>query len=607
MKRAMFLFTSMILCATSAIQARADGIPGTMNFRNVTGTNVVQTTAETANNEKHVEIGDFDEDGDLDAVIAVAYGDFGNKRNKLYENIDGVMTEITASGVIPGFNITKVSRSAFFRDFTMDGHLDIWIINDQNSHNDQLFRSVWSGGSFVSFVEENNRIPSGGNTGAACSGWSADFNQDGSPDVYCGNYPNTSQDRLYFNTGVGFFNDVTNTHVVSSFDYVVDVNGADLNGDGKLDLLVSEHGGSPNRIYYNDLNGAGSEVGDFRYTGSQQTLANPTTNENSMDTADFDNDCDQDIYWSNHTGTGGDRILINTGNDASNKATFITLNILPPSVMNSVSRKVDVADFNGDGRIDAFVARETGAGRPTILRNVTVANHMQFIDWTPASAFPVGNTHTGWQAALFDSDGDGDDDIFLGGWVGEHLFENIGITGSAEGKLGGILPPLYNTSPIAVVGSVEAGASDEFVTSENINSSSFISVVLNGPDDYELQVVRTSDNLVLGTSDRGGAGVEEALQVTITATGTYRIVVNGIAAGCNSPFDLNDDCTVNTVDLLALFASWGPSEACNPGPPDFNEDGIVNTVDLLMLFANWGPVSTDAGDYVLEILARTGP
>ena len=34
------------------------------------------------------------------------------------------------------------------------------------------------------------------------------------------------------------------------------------------------------------------------------------------------------------------------------------------------------------------------------------------------------------------------------------------------------------------------------------------------------------------------------------------------------------------------FAVWGT----NPhGPPDFDGDGTVNTVDLLILFANWGP------------------
>ena len=52
------------------------------------------------------------------------------------------------------------------------------------------------------------------------------------------------------------------------------------------------------------------------------------------------------------------------------------------------------------------------------------------------------------------------------------------------------------------------------------------------------------------------------------------------------PWDLDNDNTVSTADLLSLFAHWGT----NPGgPPDFNEDGIVNTTDLLILFANWGP------------------
>ena len=176
-------------------------------------------------------------------------------------------------------------RRVHFRDFDMDGHLDIWIINDQNSNNDQFFRGNWIDGSFDSFVQENFRIPGGANTGAACSGWSADFDQDGFPDVYCGNYPNSAQDRIYFNNGAGVFTDMTGSHVPSSGDYVVDVNGADLNGDGKLDLLVSEHGGNQNRIYYNDLNGAGSGIGDFKYSGSQQNLGSQAPNENSKPTA----------------------------------------------------------------------------------------------------------------------------------------------------------------------------------------------------------------------------------------------------------------------------------------------------------------------------------
>ena len=50
------------------------------------------------------------------------------------------------------------------------------------------------------------------------------------------------------------------------------------------------------------------------------------------------------------------------------------------------------------------------------------------------------------------------------------------------------------------------------------------------------------------------------------------------------PWDLDGNGTVNTSDLLALFAQWGTD-----GPADFDGSGVVNTVDLLILFANWGP------------------
>jgi len=53
----------------------------------------------------------------------------------------------------------------------------------------------------------------------------------------------------------------------------------------------------------------------------------------------------------------------------------------------------------------------------------------------------------------------------------------------------------------------------------------------------------------------------------------------------NCPWDLTGDCIVNTLDLLALFAQWGPGTNL---PADFNGDGTVNTTDLLALFANWG-------------------
>jgi hypothetical protein len=57
--------------------------------------------------------------------------------------------------------------------------------------------------------------------------------------------------------------------------------------------------------------------------------------------------------------------------------------------------------------------------------------------------------------------------------------------------------------------------------------------------------------------------------------------------GVECPEDINEDGTVDVLDLLALLAAWG-----NPGgPEDVNEDGIVDVLDLLQLLAAWGPCS----------------
>ena len=595
MSRLKLIMALLVPAAGTAVLA--DGLPGTMNFRNQTASRVNQTTAEQNDNEKHVEVGDFDEDGDLDVVIAVAYSDFGAHRNKVYRNDAGVMNE--DASIVPGFGSNKVSRVAFLRDFDMDGHLDIWIINDSNSNLDQMFTGDWTGGVFNDFDEVFNRVVSGGtmSTGAACSGWAADFDQNGFPDVYCGNYPNSAQDRLLSNNGTGFFADLTSTHVVSSGDYVVDVNGADMNGDGYLDLVVSEHGGSQNRIYYNNNLEAGSGIGDFKYTGSQQNIGNPSANENSMDAADFDGDGDQDIYASNAVGATGDRILLNNGLTVSNQAFLQTIDILPPSVTGVVSRKVEVADLNDDGRIDAFVTKGNFNGRPTVLRNVTVNGNMEFVDWSPAPAFPISNSLTGWNAAVFDTNLDGDLDIFLGGWSDEHLIEAVESTEYLEADLvNDIVPGIYDKSPAAVVGESGPSSPDLFIHS-GMNSGGFISVVINGADDYLLELLDGSD-VVLATIDRGGVGTEEATQYGTPTILPTTVKVRVTAQACANAYNVSGDCGVGIVDFLDLLAAWGP----NPGhPADYDGDDFVGITDFLALLANWGD-----SPYIVEFLARSG-
>ncbi len=593
MNRTIVFLTAACMGGGSAVFAGEPQIAGTLNFENVTNGRINQTVAENPNgNEKEVDFGDFDNDGDLDVVIAVAHSDFGQRRNKLYRNDKGDFNEVSGSPIITGFSSTDVSRNTFLRDFDGDGWLDIWIINDSNTGGqagiDKLYLNVQSRGEFHHFQNVISYV-----TGPACSGVSIDADGDGDFDVYVGNYPNNSQDTMFFGNGAGLFSNVTGAMVPFDNDYTVDVASADMNGDGTMDLLISNW--TNNELYYNNRNGMGSQDGDFSYAGSIQILGNAATNENAMEPGDLDGDGDMDIYWTNVVGAG-DRVLSNTAVNEVGIVTYVTLDVLPPSVTTRITRKATVLDLNGDKRVDVVLGAENGSNsRPVILRNTTVNSQMSFVDWTPGDTFPNGSVERGWHTAVFDSNGDGDPDIFLGGWTNDHLFENVRSNEMTEGDArAGNLPPLFNLDPIALVGTAGVGDTDEFIASD-IGSVSFISVVLNGADDYLLEVLN-SGNAVIASSDRGGLGTEEALQVT-TSAGTYTIQVT--TQECAAIADLNDDCNVGSADLLVLLVAWGP----NPGhAADFDGDGNVGASDLLVLLAGWGP-----SEYVLEILSRTGP
>ncbi|MCH7847883.1 MAG: VCBS repeat-containing protein [Planctomycetes bacterium] len=599
---------SITLCAAIPLivgrVSAGDQLPGTLNFANVTGDRIVQTVPETASNQKEVEFGDFDNDGDLDVVVANAHSDFGQRRNKLYRNDNGVFTEVSGEPIIPEFSNASVSRNVFFRDYNGDGWLDIIIINGRNSGGDagrsKLFLNRQEDGRFSFFEEVGLKYLGGSFGGPADGAISEDLDLDGDFDVYVGNEPSFSQDTMYFNDGDGFFENVTATHVPIDGHYTDDVAAADMNGDGKLDLLVT-NGPPDNFIYYNDNGRGSSGLGDFRYgpdgLGGVQSLGT-AYNQSAMEPGDFDNDGDQDIYWVGKGGGPRDRVLRNDGNDEDNRATFSVLDILPASVTEQFTRKATVADLNDDGRLDVFVGGHTT--RPAILRNTTVNGRISFVDWTPGDEIPNGSQHRGWHAAAFDSNNDGDIDIFLGGWTNDHLFENVPSNEVDEDHLDGLLPPVYNTDPVAVLGHSEEDEIDIYVA-DDIGDDSFIAVVLNGPDDYLLEVLDV-DDVLLGASDRGGLGIEEAMQITITTAGTYKVRVT-VNESAGSQFDLDGDGSVGVSDLLSLLGQWGTDPG---GPPDFDGDGTVGVSDLLALLINWGRAPS-SNDYVLEVLSRTGP
>jgi hypothetical protein len=437
---------------------------------------------------------------------------------------------------------------------------------------------------------------------------------------------------MYFNNGNGFFTNMTGTNVPDDAAYTVDVASADLNGDGQLDLLLSNH--DPNVIYYNNnLNGAGAE-GDYRYFGSIQTVSNAHSPENAMEPGDFNGDGLIDIFHSNSQASTA-RIWQNTGNDAGNKAVFTVVSNLPTGA--NTTRKATVADLNDDGRVDVFVMRE--GSRPFVLRNTSVNGQISFVDWTPALAFPTGNTHAGWHAAAFDADGDQKLDIFIGGWTNDHLFRNVPANEILEADLvDHMLPAVHNLAPVVVSGDVSGlpyvlellardgggsptpggplgpgGPDFDLYTLNGLPTGAILSVVLNSASGYKLDVLNNL-GFPIATSERGGMGIEEALQMSAPGTvlGIRVTLVEPAALTCTNftqcadqdDNGVRDDvctwwecdaglCSGTEVAFADLAGEFG---ACAP-------DGVADAHDrfhALNCFANTNTTSIPGEEYPCE-------
>lgn len=113
--------------------------------------------------------------------------------------------------------------------------------------------------------------------------------------------------------------------------------------------------------------------------------------------------------------------------------------------------------------------------------------------------------------------------------------------------------------------------------------------VFNGSVSVELLgntgAVLTSDSGVFGTGgqDTDGDGIADDLDNCIEVPNPAQRDTNGDGYGNFCDADLNDDGTVNAVDLGLLRAVYFTADA----DADFNGDGVVNVVDLGIMRAGF--------------------
>lgn len=201
-----------------------------------------------------VSIVDINQDGWDGIYLSVAaHKTFRESRNLLFINQKTSTPTFKEEAAKYGLDFAGFTTQAAFFDYDPDGDLDAFLLNsapDLQSPNN--LRPAVNDGSYPSadrLFRNEGRNESGQITfrdvsqaagirfeGLGLGVVVSDLNDDGYPDIYCSNDFITS-DVMYLNNRDGSFRNVIETATAHTSLYGMGVDAADLNNDGKVDIL----------------------------------------------------------------------------------------------------------------------------------------------------------------------------------------------------------------------------------------------------------------------------------------------------------------------------------------------------------------------------------
>ncbi len=278
-------------------------------------------------NDSHphsVAIGDFNNDGLLDIVVA---NSGMNNIGVFLRHANGTFTD----QIIYSTGSDSTPYAVAVTDFNHDQQLDITVANF-GSHNIGIFLGTGNG-TFkpqITFTTGSSR-PRSIDVG--------DFNNDTEIDIAVVNYGTNNIGVFLQGTNGSFANQTTFSTAYDSDPYSLAV--GDLNNDNKLDIIVANYG----------TNNVGVSLGHGNGTFAIQIIFTIDINSHPYSVAigHLNNDTYLDIVVACY-GTNNVGVLVGYGD-----GTFTILTMYSTG-KNSLPRSVVIADLDNDDKLDIFVA-----------------------------------------------------------------------------------------------------------------------------------------------------------------------------------------------------------------------------------------------------------
>jgi len=355
--------------------------PTCMLFRNNRDRTFTNVTEQVKVNIKGfsgmgVAVADYDNDGYPDLYVT------GYPRSYLLRNNgDGTFRDVTETAGV--MNMNHWASSAGFFDYDRDGLLDLFVCN------------------YVSFDPHHNPVCQDGGFRSYCH-----------PSVFRGDHC-----TLYHNNGDGTFSDVTHEcGIGSSIGKALGVAFADYDEDGWPDIFVANDS-VPNFLFHNKGNGTFEEVGLPGGVAYDQN-GHPRAGMGA-DFGDYDGDGRLDLLVTNFANEGN-ALFHNNGDGSFSEVTYQT-GILNGSFLN-VGFGVGFFDCNNDGNLDVFVAnghvapgiekyRDDFSFKQKKLLYINQGGYFEELSKDAGSCFAVPNVGRG--VAFGDIDNDGNIDVLV--------------------------------------------------------------------------------------------------------------------------------------------------------------------------------------------------
>ena len=351
-------------------------------------------TGVTGEWSNEVDLADVDGDGNVDILVANG-GDYDTPgtavATRVWKNLGGWdmagtrCTEISTEAVL-GF--TGLARTIKAVDIDKDGDVDILTGGAYESQLKLYVRgaSDWTDGSA--------KLPQQATSIHDIE--PGDVDGDGDLDLLLsdsGGNPTPGaaggRTRLYLNDGAGNFTDVTTTNMPDILvKWSWDVELVDVDNDWDLDALISCKRCTTSYLFRND--------GTGKFTDDPDALPH-FSNNYEFEAIDIDKDGDLDLATINDGASFRDHIFVN---DGTGKFIDDTARCLPGAANPSADDNAVIwVDADGDGDPDLFVASLSGPDRLSLNDGNGV--------FTLSSAATPNDTPGSLSVAMADLNGDG--------------------------------------------------------------------------------------------------------------------------------------------------------------------------------------------------------